>query len=144
MLDSDRFTVDRMAHEIRFTRRIAATPERLFAAWTTPGDIARWWDPSGTPLAEAVVDPVLGGTLRLTHASGHSFTATFTWVDPPRGFGWSAMGADSAVTFTPVGDLTAMVVTIACGSEEGLERFLSMGIAEGTAVTLDNLEERLG
>ena len=143
MLEDDRFTVDRVAHEIRLTRRIAATPARLYDAWTTPEDIARWWDPTGVPLAEAVVDPVPGGTLRLTHASGHSFDARFTWLDRPHGFGWSAMGAESRVTFTPAGEVTEMVVLIACGSAEGLERFLSMGIAQGTAVTLGNLERYL-
>src|SRR3954465_13076686 len=37
-------------------RRIAAPPERLFAYWTDPAHLARWWGPAGVTCDSATVD----------------------------------------------------------------------------------------
>jgi len=49
--------------EVRKT--IAATPERLFAAWTQPERLKQWWGPEGVECIDAVVDLRVGGRYRI-------------------------------------------------------------------------------
>jgi len=49
---------------VHIRRRIRATPERVFAAWTDPSLIAQWMSPVGHAVAE--VDPRAGGRLTVT------------------------------------------------------------------------------
>ncbi|MGZ9811039.1 SRPBCC family protein [Pseudoroseicyclus sp. H15] len=136
------FEIDRAAHTIRFTRHFSAPPERVYAAWTEPEQLSQWWDPTGKPLAACEMDLREGGTFRFVNVdhAAHPFEGTYTRVDPPRGFGMAAMGATSEVTFEPEGEGTRMVMEMRCSSAEQLEMFLQRGIADGTAVTLRNLE----
>lgn len=48
-------------------KTIRATPERLFAAWTTPDQLMRWWGPHGVECIEAQVDLRVGGRYRLAN-----------------------------------------------------------------------------
>ena len=52
-----------MRLEVR--RTIAASPERLFAAWTTPEQLLAWWGPSGVRCTSAELDLVVGSRYRL-------------------------------------------------------------------------------
>ena len=69
---------------IILTRTVAATPERVFAAWTDAEELAGWWWPQlgGTTYD---VDARLGGWFRI-HSPGIRATVTgvYTEVDPPR------------------------------------------------------------
>jgi uncharacterized protein YndB with AHSA1/START domain len=51
-------------HELVITRLIDAPRERIFAAWTDPKQLARWWGPHGmtTPVCEMDLRP--GGVFR--------------------------------------------------------------------------------
>lgn len=49
---------------VRVERAIAAPPERVFAAWIDPAQLAAWMSPVGH--AEAEVDAQVGGELRIT------------------------------------------------------------------------------
>jgi uncharacterized protein YndB with AHSA1/START domain len=68
---------------LRFERRLAHAPERVWAAITEPGQIEAWW-------GRATVDLTPGGTMRIewlnTDEDGNSVTmpATITELDPPR------------------------------------------------------------
>ncbi|HKC48407.1 MAG TPA: SRPBCC domain-containing protein [Gemmatimonadales bacterium] len=46
-------------------KTIAATPERLFAAWTEPTQVVRWWGPDGVTCIGAEVDLRVGGHYRI-------------------------------------------------------------------------------
>ena len=76
---------------ITIARIVAATPERVFAAWTDAEQLAAWWWPQldGTTYD---VDARLGGRFRI-HSSGIGATVTgvYTEVEPPRRlvFTWS-------------------------------------------------------
>ena len=45
-------------------KTIPATPERLFAAWTEPEQLTRWWGPGGFSCPAAEVDLRPGGIFR--------------------------------------------------------------------------------
>ena len=68
---------------LRFERRLAHAPERVWAAITEPGQIEAWW-------GRASVDLTPGGTMLIewlnTDEAGNSVTmpATITELDPPR------------------------------------------------------------
>ena len=97
MLTTHAFEIDRTKNTITLTRRIKATPVRLFAAWTTPEQVAQWWDPEGTPLATCDIDLRVGGKLRFVNAGpGHGFEGTFRVIEPPSLLVFDAMGRGSA------------------------------------------------
>ena len=54
-------------HRFRMTleRTIGARRERVFEAWTTESDLARWSAPEGADVAEAEVDLRVGGRWRI-------------------------------------------------------------------------------
>jgi uncharacterized protein YndB with AHSA1/START domain len=60
-------TTDAIAHALRVSRRIRATPERLFRLWTDPAQLRHWWrmDGPGWSFAGADVDLRVGGAYRL-------------------------------------------------------------------------------
>ena len=60
-------TIDDIAHALRVSRRIHATPERLFRLWTDPAQLRHWWrmDGPGWTFAGAEVDLRIGGAYRL-------------------------------------------------------------------------------
>lgn len=46
-------------------RTIRASPERVFAAWTTPEQLMQWWGPKGVRCPRAEVDLREGGAYRI-------------------------------------------------------------------------------
>jgi len=53
--------------ELVVRRSIKATPERLFDAWTDPGQLVKWWGPEGVECPEAQVDLRVGGAYRIAN-----------------------------------------------------------------------------
>ncbi len=49
---------------VRIERVIAASPDRVYAAWVDPERLAQWMSPVGHAVAE--VEPWVGGRLRVT------------------------------------------------------------------------------
>lgn len=140
MLTTQAFEIDRTKNTITLSRRIRTTPARLFAAWTTPEQVTLWWDPVGTPLADCQIDLRFGGKLRFVNAGhGHAFEGTFRVIEPPHHLAFDALGTKGDLTFAADGAETQMTLVMRCGSADQLEQFLKMGIADGTARTLDNL-----
>jgi uncharacterized protein YndB with AHSA1/START domain len=107
---------------ITITRSVAASPDRVFDAWTDVAQLAAWWWPQlgGTSYD---VDARPGGRYRISNRSIRAtVSGVFTEVDRPRGlvFTWSweddgepdAVVEDTVVvTFEADGDGT--VVTVA-------------------------------
>ena len=50
--------------EFRIQRKFAATPEKVFAAWTDPGLIVGWFGPEGMGVPEVEIDLRVGGAWR--------------------------------------------------------------------------------
>ncbi|MFM0391706.1 SRPBCC family protein [Paraburkholderia phytofirmans] len=46
-------------------RRIKAPPAKVYAAWTRPELMARWWGPDAGPVLSVEADPRVGGRFRV-------------------------------------------------------------------------------
>jgi uncharacterized protein YndB with AHSA1/START domain len=145
-MDAEGFAIDEQAHLIRFVREFDASAAQVFAAWTTPAQLASWWDPSGDKLAVCEMDLRPGGSFTfVTHNHrGMPFTGIYREIAPPGLLVFDANGATGRVTIDDSGGKTEMVVEIACTSAEHLRQFVGIGIAQGTSKTLDNLVAYLG
>ena len=138
--------------QIRMRRAFAAPRAKVFAAWTRPEHVGRWWDPGGKPLAVCEIDLRPGGAFRwVNDVPGHTqvFAGTYVEIVPPERLVLrmpptpSGEGALSTVLFIDRGDTTELLVTIACGSPAERDMLLAMRVDEGTGRTLDNLERYL-
>jgi uncharacterized protein YndB with AHSA1/START domain len=134
-------TIDRTTFTITFQREFDASPEDVFDAWTDPEQIKYWWDPTGTPLSECVIELRVGGSFKFTNASGHAppFAGVYRRVDRPSWLEFEAMGSLGTVSLEASATATHMTVNIRCASAEHLEQFLKLGVDTGTDRTLDNL-----
>ncbi|MCC8395218.1 SRPBCC domain-containing protein [Paraburkholderia sp. MMS20-SJTR3] len=50
---------------LTIVRHLKAPPARIYAAWTRPELMARWWGPDGGPVLSAEADPRVGGRFRV-------------------------------------------------------------------------------
>ena len=96
------------------TKIIPASPERLFAAWTEPEQLKKWWGPESVTCIEAEVDLRVGGRYRIGNqfADGSVvwISGRFLMIDAPRKLVYSwQVGTNSyeelvTVSFNPAGD----------------------------------------
>jgi uncharacterized protein YndB with AHSA1/START domain len=114
-------------HVLRMERLFDAPPERIFAAWTDPVVLRRWWAAEpGWTTPEATTDVRVGGSYRLsmqdTRGKVRSVAGEYLEVDPPRRlvytWAWEAHadaeqpGEPTIVTveFVPEGSSTRVVL----------------------------------
>jgi uncharacterized protein YndB with AHSA1/START domain len=103
-------------------RRVAATPERLFEAWTRAEELREWWGPRNVKCIAAEVDLRVGGAYRI----GNQFPdGTILWISgeflsierPHRlEYTWRVGSADAplervTVQFVRGGGYTEIIVT---------------------------------
>lgn len=135
--------IDHERHALRFRRRFKASREDVFAAWTTPEQVAKWWDPTGTPLVSCTIDLRVGGSFAFVNAGhGPPFAGSYRSIERPSKLVFEAMGAVGTVELTQDGEETLMVVSIESPTREHFEQFMRFGVHEGTSKTLDNLVAR--
>jgi uncharacterized protein YndB with AHSA1/START domain len=112
---------DAQVVRLEVRRTLKASPERLFAAWTDPDQLTRWWGPSGVTCPVAEVDLRAGGRYRIANrfADGKTvwIVGEFEVVAPPRKLVYSwrlEPGPERServtVTFEPRGEATEIVV----------------------------------
>ncbi len=128
---------------LRMNRTFDATPDRVFAAWTDPGQFGQWFGPVGMKTVECRIDARVGGAWRLM-GEGHNIPGSGTpgrvrptvsgkylEIEPPTRlvFTWawhekddfaSPRGQESVVTvqFKPAGERTEMIFTQAVFKDE--------------------------
>jgi uncharacterized protein YndB with AHSA1/START domain len=87
---------------LRLERLIAAPPEVLFALWTEPAQLLRWWAPEGYETSVHALDTQPGGRWRTTlHRSGSpalALSGVYRIVEPPTrlAFTWAWEGDGGA------------------------------------------------
>ena len=138
--------------EFTSTRVLDAPRELVWAAWTEPEQLTRWWGPKemSTPLDKIEVDLRPGGDFRLTMVSdrtGSEFPTDMQFrevVEPERiVFGWEAtrgLGAgEVTVTLKDLGGRTEMTTHFVGYQTDEIAR--ESQIAWGTQI--DKLAEHL-
>ena len=129
---------------ITISRTVAATPERVFAAWTDADQLAGWWWPQlGGTTYDMEARP--GGRFRIHSPElGATVSGTFTEVERPRRLTFTWVWQDDGepaseedvvvVRFEPEGDATTVTVahTSAAHVPEG-------GAEQGWSDVLDRL-----
>ena len=109
---------------LRMERIIAATPERLFALWTEPEELIKWWGPEGYTTPKHTMDVRPGGrwrtTMRSPDGKDHTVSGIYRTLDPPRRlvftWGWDddaglrGHETEITVTFEPTTGGTRMVL----------------------------------
>jgi uncharacterized protein YndB with AHSA1/START domain len=68
-------------------RSIQSTPQKLFAAWTQPDLLMRWWGPEGVECPAAEIELRVGGSYRIANRFPDGtilwITGVFELIDPP-------------------------------------------------------------
>jgi len=139
--------------ELTMTRRYDAAREEVWAAWTEPARLAKWWGKRGWHVDPATVEMDVrpGGRFALTSEDARgtrmSQVAVYREVveperlvlDEPAGDNWHG-GAVTTVTFTDLGDgRTRMDFHASIATTEEMAQTAAGGIAD----TLDRLGEHL-
>ena len=103
-------------------RTIRARPEALFAAWTDPQQLMRWWGPEGVTCTAAEIDLRVGGCYRIANRMPDGSTlwiaGEFEVIEAPSRliYSWrlEIPGASTervSVSFVPRGTGTEVIVT---------------------------------
>lgn len=110
-----------MTAALSMVRRFGASPSQVYAAWTQPDALARWWGPHHTRVESAEVEARVGGRFRVVlvedNGARHEVSGTYSEVEPGRKlvFSWAWAGAPErgsrvTVTFRPVPEGTELTL----------------------------------
>ena len=91
---------------LTLVRRIAARPETVLEAMTSPEGITQWWGHDAGPVLLAESDPRVGGQFRvrfrMLDGSEHESSGEYLEMDPPRraamSWRWTSGGDDDGVS----------------------------------------------
>ena len=156
----NRTTVERKSdRELVVTRSFAGPARLVFAAWTTPELLRRWWAPKsvGIRFVSCEVDARTGGTYRFVfgHPSAPgpmAFFGRYLEVTPHSRVVWTndeghEGGAVTTVTFAEAGDGTLVAMHDLHPSKEALDEAIASGSTScfsETFTQLDGLLAALG
>ena len=135
------YQINEASHSVKLTRHLTASVEQAFAFWTDPRHIKQWWDASGEKLLECEIDLRVGGQLHFVspRPGMPPFIGRYLEIDPPNLLVFEAMGATGTVSIQEAGTGSRVDVEIRAPNAEALKVMLAIGVADGTAQTLDNL-----
>lgn len=136
---------------------LAAPIERVWAAYSDPRQLERFWGPPGWPATFTRWDHTVGGKADYTMNGPRGEKASGTWeflrIDAPRSFEVLDAFADESgtpdadlpsmrmtFTFESTAEGTRMVNTSYFDSLEALEQIVAMGAVEGTKLAMSQLD----
>jgi uncharacterized protein YndB with AHSA1/START domain len=140
--------------EIHIERVFDAPRDRVFAVFTDPELIPRWWGPHGTEAVVEEMDVRSGGDwrFRIQNSDGTEtgFRGTYREVTPPerivQTFEWNGMpGYVSVETaeFIDLGEQTKVVSTSLFHTREERDGMIDSGMEGGLNETYERLDEVL-
>jgi uncharacterized protein YndB with AHSA1/START domain len=150
-------TAQRPERELTLTRLLNAPPPLVWAAWTEPKHLARWWGPAGFTNPVCEVDARPGGALRIVMRGPdgveYPMTGVFREVVAPERLVFTTTAIDQAgnalleglatVTFAAEGTKTRLILqTRAVGLVPYAARMLE-GMEAGWSQSLDRLGDFL-
>jgi uncharacterized protein YndB with AHSA1/START domain len=134
---------------LRLERLIAAPPELLFALWTDPAELVRWWPPDGCEASVDTLDTRPGGRWRtiLRRADGgtKAMSGVYRIVEPPRRLSFTWAWEDAEGTRGHETEVTVSFEATAGGTRLKLvqQRFETSELRDrhtiGWATSLDRL-----
>lgn len=138
---------------LTLTRRIDALPEKVYAAWTDPEKIARWFGPAQVKAGsvQADIDLRVGGRYRISFEAGDGeyfqVDGVYREVTPNAriAFSWawhSTPERESQVTVSLQPDGGGTLLTLR--HEQFFDEAARDGHARGWSALLDKLEKYLG
>lgn len=141
--------------EIVSERVFDAPRERVFAAYTDPELIPRWWGPRRMVTTVDKLEPKAGGAWRFVtrdeNGEEHGFRGTFREVTPPQRivqtFEWEGMPGHVIVETLELEDLggrTKVTGTSLFHTTEERDGMLASGMESGLTESHDQLAEMLG
>jgi uncharacterized protein YndB with AHSA1/START domain len=140
--------------EIVSERVFDAPRERVFAAYTDPALIPRWWGPRRMTTAVAEMDVRPGGAWRFVMREGDgretAFRGVYREVSPPerlvQTFEWEGMPGHvivETVAFDDLGERTRVTTTSLFHTTQERDGMLSSGMEGGLTESHDRLAELL-
>jgi uncharacterized protein YndB with AHSA1/START domain len=138
-------------HDLVISRTFNGPARSVFAAWTEPELLKRWWVPkdSGASLASCEMDARTGGTYRLVFASGDqtmAFHGRYLEVIPNSKIVWtneeSEDGATTTLTLQEQDGKTLLVMHERYPSKQARDNSLAAW-SDGMPEWLEQLEELL-
>ena len=152
----NRTTVERKSdRELVVTRTFDGPARLVFAAWTRPELLKRWWAPKsfGVTFVSCEIDARTGGTYRFEfgHPSSEqpmAFFGRYLEVTPHSRLVWTndeggEGGAVTTVTFEERGGATRVVLHDLHPSKEALDAAIASGSTSGFGETFEQLDELL-
>lgn len=148
-------TVERKSErELVITRTFNGPARSVFAAWTQPELIQRWWTPKsfGMSFLSCELDARTGGTYRFVFShpafeQPMAFFGKYVEVTPCSRIVWtneeSADGALSTLTFEEVGGKTLLVLHELYPSKQALDDAIASGAPSGAPEQFESLDELL-
>lgn len=151
------FVTDEENLTMTVTAEFAAPVERVWAAYSDPRQLERFWGPPGWPATFTTWEHTPGGKAQYTMNGPRGEKSTGTWeflsIDAPHRFevldafanedGTPMEGFPSmrmTFEFTPAGDSTRMSSTTYFDSLEALEQTVAMGAIEGTKMAMAQID----
>ncbi len=138
--------------ETLITREFDAPVELVFAAWTNPDLVKRWWAGSRGQVTEAQIDLRVGGTWRWAMTANGGFEVAFHGeyleIDRPHRIVRTEVfemvpdaTSTSTVTFEESDGVTTLKILGRYPSQEHRDAALASGMEGGLQTSLDALED---
>jgi uncharacterized protein YndB with AHSA1/START domain len=151
---TDGIVIDEQANTLTISRHYPAAADRVWAAWTEPDAIARWWGPHGWTTTVEHMDVRPGGQWRFSLAPDDGSAdpvhgvVTYRDVVPIERLSYLDQFADADgddgivtdVTFTPDGDGTHVSIAAVFADADALRQAVAAGMADGYQEALTRLD----
>ena len=145
----------RSERELVITRTFDGPARMIFAAWTTPELLLRWWAPKsfGITFISCEADVRTGGTYRFVfgHPSSDqpiAFFGRYLDVIPNSRLVWTneenQPGSVTTVTFEDVDGQTRLVLSDVYPSKEALDEAIASGSTIGCVEQFEQLDALMG
>lgn len=156
-MTADGIVIDEQTSTLTIARHYRAAAGRVWAAWTEPDAVARWWGPHGWTTTVEHMDVRPGGQWRFSLApddgSADPVHAVVTYrevvprerlgyLDQFAGADWTITsdGVPTDVAFTADDTGTRVAITATFADGDALRQAVAMGMAEGYQEALARLD----